>query len=248
MKRFSPFLLCRVNHASDRVPRSSLPAAVCLIVSASFVAFIAAGCGDDESARRVDPPVRVAATESRPAGGPQMGPAHHAGGSPTTAKVVKTGPFEKTFDGIRFSVPAGWNEVENPTPEFVDARFQIPTPHGEVKLTFSSNSGGADVNLERWIGQFQLPPGKRPVIEDLNVDKTSAKWVDLHGQFVGGAMAAGPASSGPIERMLGVAIPLGPRDFYLKLTGTEAAVADVRDAFREFVRTARISSGGSSGK
>ena len=124
-----------------------------------------------------------------------------------------------------FPFPAGWEEVENPTPEFVDARFQIPTPQGPVKLTFSSNAGGADVNIQRWIGQFQLPPGKKPVVEELNVDGTTAKWVDLQGDFSGGAMALGPASSGPVERMLGVAIPLGPRDFYLKLTGTNAAVA-----------------------
>jgi hypothetical protein len=240
MNRILAFLLCQVTNIRAR--QRTLPASAWLILSASLAALVATGCGEDDSARRVDPPVPVAAPP------PKTGSAETAGGSPATVKIIKTGPFERAFDGIRFSVPAGWNEVENPTPEFVDARFQIPTPHGEVKLTFSSNSGGADVNIERWIGQFQLPSGKRPIVEDLNVDKAAAKWVDVHGQFVGGAMAAGPVSSGPIERMLGVAIPLGPRDFYLKLTGTDAAVSDVRDAFREFVRTARISSGGSSGK
>jgi hypothetical protein len=202
---------------------------------AFLAAFVLAGCGEDESVGRTDPPVPVAAREA--------GPAQKPGGSQTAAKVVRTGPFEKTFDGIRFSVPAGWNEVENPTPQFVDARFQIPTPHGEVKLTFSSNAGGADVNIERWIGQFQLPQGKRPSVEEFSVGGATAKWVDLHGEFVGGAMSGGTASNGPIERMLGVAIPLGSRDFYLKLTGSDAAVSDVRDAFREFVRTARLTGG-----
>jgi len=208
-----------------------IAACTCLTV------LVAAGCGEDESVGRTDPPIPVAARET--------GPAPKPGGAQTTAKVVKTGPFEKTFDGIRFSVPAGWNEVDNPTPQFVDARFQIPTPHGEVKLTFSSNAGGADVNIARWIGQFQFPQGKRPSVEEFSVGGTAAKWVDLHGEFVGGAMSGGTASgntasSGPIERMLGVAIPMGPRDFYLKLTGSDAAVSDVRDAFREFVRTARL--------
>lgn len=235
MNHFPLFSPCNVTPAAAAMRRMCLPA-VCLTLSAFLVALVAAGCGDDDSTRRADPPVQVAAPETRPAQNP--------GGSPATAtataKVIKTGPFEKAFDGIRFSVPAGWDEVENPTPEFVDARFQIPTPHGVVKLTFSSNSGGADVNIERWIGQFQLPPGKRPIVETLNVDQAPAKWVDLRGEFVGGAMAGGPTSSSPIERMLGVAIPLGPRDFFLKLTGTDAAVSDVRDAFHGFVRTARI--------
>ena len=82
----------------------------------------------------------------------------------------------------------------------------------------------------------------------MKVAGATARWVDLHGEFTGGGMGAVPVSSGPVERMLGVAIPLGARDFYLKLTGTDAAVSDIRDAFREFVRSARLSSGGSSGK
>jgi hypothetical protein len=217
-----------------------------LVSAVCLAAFIAAGCREDDSTVRPDPPI-VAVPETPPKSKLDSGSLPGGGGSPTV-KVVKTGPFEKTFEGIRFSVPAGWNEVENPTPDFIDARFQIPTPHGALKLTFSSNSGGADVNIQRWIGQFQLPPGKKPLVEEINVDGTPAKFVDLRGEFVGGGMGAVPVTSDRVERMLGVAIPVGSRDFYLKLTGTDAAISDVHDAFREFVRAARISSGGSSGK
>lgn len=210
-------------------------------------AIVAAGCGGDESAARPDPPIESATPNSVPKAGLPTGLAH-GNGAAADAKVVKTGPFDRSFDGIHFSVPAGWQEVENPTPDFIDARFQIPTPHGPVKLTFSSNAGGIDVNLKRWIGQFQLSPDKHPTVGEIKVDGVPARWIDLAGEFNGGGMGAVPASSGPVERMLGVAIPLGGRDFYLKLTGTDAAVTDVRDAFREFVRSARISSGGSSGK
>jgi hypothetical protein len=75
---------------------------------------------------------------------------------------------------------------------------------------------------------------------ELNVGGKKATWVDLQGEFDAGPMAAAN-TSGPIERMLGVAIPLGSRDFYLKLTGSDAAVSDVREAFREFARDARPS-------
>jgi hypothetical protein len=218
------------------------------LLAALSLPLLAGGCGDDGSARQ-DPPVRVATPESAAKDGL---PPHAAlplnPAAAAAPKVVKTGPFDKSFDGIHFSIPAGWEEVENPTPDFVDARFQIPTAHGPVKLTFSSNAGGIDGNIKRWIGQFQLPPDKQPLVGDLKVDSVSARWVDLRGEFTGGGMGAVPVSSGPVERMLGVAIPLGGRDFYLKLTGTDAAVSDIRDTFREFVRSARISSGGSSGK
>jgi hypothetical protein len=231
------FALCKRLYLK-RLRRTLVSAA--LVVSASLVAFFAPGCGDDDSAGRPDPAVPFAEPASKPQSASKTEPQQVAASSQAGTKVIETGPFEKVFDGIRFSVPAGWEELENPTPEFVDARFQIPTPQGSVKLTFSSNAGGADLNIQRWIGQFQLPPGKKAVVDELNVDGTASKWVDLQGEFLGGAMALGPAS-GPVERMLGVAIPLGPRDFYLKLTGTNAAVGNVRDAFREFVRTARIS-------
>jgi hypothetical protein len=80
------------------------------------------------------------------------------------------------------------------------------------------------------------------VIGDLDVAGKKATWVDLQGEFDAGPMNAPAPNAGsalPIDRMLGVAIPLAARDFYLKLTGSDAAVSDVREAFREFARDAR---------
>ncbi len=197
------------------------------------------GCDGGDSARTVHPPVRtVAPTANTTAETP-------ASGAATDHKTLRTGPFEKSFEGINFSVPAGWKEVElSPAQQgFIDARFQIPTPHGDVTLTCSSNAGGIETNVQRWIGQFHPPEGKRPVIGDLDVGGKKATWVDLAGEFDAGPMAgANPGKSGPIERMLGVAIPLGSRDFYLKLTGSDAAVSDIRSAFREFARDGRPAS------
>jgi hypothetical protein len=206
---------------------------------------LVSGCGSGESSHSADPPIQSVARTSGAASAAHAGPAAGETGAgakgPEEKGTVRTGPFEKTFEGIRFSVPAGWKEVELAPAQqgFIDARFQIPTPHGDVTLTCSSNAGGIDTNVRRWVGQFHPPAGKRPVIEEVDVGGRKATWVDLQGEFDAGPMAgaAGPAS--PIDRMLGVAIPLGARDFYLKLTGSDAAVSDVRTAFREFARDAR---------
>jgi len=194
------------------------------------------GCDAGDSARTVDLPVQTVAPAASNASETQ------AHGAATEQKGLRAGPFEKSFDGINFSVPAGWKEVElSPAQQgFIDARFQIPTPHGDVTLTCSSNAGGIETNVQRWVGQFHPPEGKRPVIGDLDVGGKKATWVDLAGEFDAGPMAgANAGKSGPIERMLGVAIPLGSRDFYLKLTGSDAAVSDIRSAFREFARDGR---------
>lgn len=123
---------------------------------------------------------------------------------------------------------------------FIDARFQVSTPHGDVTLTCSSNAGGIQTNIQRWIGQFQLPAGQKPVVEPIDVGGKSATWVDLAGKFSPGPMSGSVKAGAPVERMLGVAVPLGTRDFYLKLTGSAAAVTEIRTSFRDFVRDARV--------
>jgi hypothetical protein len=207
--------------------------------AAAFFAMLAAGCGGDESSSQEPPVPRVPApVHQAESAGPGSGnsPASESGLS-----VLKVGPFNKQFEGIEFSVPEGWKEVALSPQQrgFIDARFQIPTPHGEVSLTCSSNSGGIETNVQRWIGQFQLPPDSKPDVESLPVDGKTATWIDLRGEFAPGPMP-GSGTSGPVERMLGVGIPLGSRDFYLKLTGTDAAVGDIRAAFRKFVRDAKL--------
>ena len=198
------------------------------------------GCDSGDASHGVAPPVpTVAPTANRET----AANTHPAAADP---KALRTGPFEKSFDGIRLSVPAGWKEVElSPAQQgFIDARFQISTPHGDVTLTCTSNAGGIETNVRRWVGQFHAPAGKQPVISDLDVAGKKATWVDLQGEFDAGPMnsrafAPNAGSAPPIDRMLGVAIPLAARDFYLKLTGSDAAVSDIREAFREFVRDAR---------
>jgi hypothetical protein len=203
-----------------------------------FAAMLALLCGCDSGAspRSADPPIKPVVPSS------SAGSSAASQTSTVDQKTLRTGPFEKSFEGIHFSVPAGWKEVELSGAQqgFIDARFQIPTPHGEVTLTCSSNAGGIETNVRRWVGQFHLPAGKRPVMGELDVGGKKATWVDLQGEFDAGPMAAANTpSTAPIERMLGVAIPLGSRDFYLKLTGGDAAVSDVREAFRQFARDAR---------
>ncbi len=190
-----------------------------------------AGCGDSSDGP-VDKPVRVV----DPKGAKEAPPTSKGSG----AKIVKEGPFERSFDGVRFAVPAGWKEVELLPQQqgFIDGRFEIPTPEGTATLTFSSNRAGIESNVRRWIGQFHLDGDRAPATEDITVDGKTAKWIDLKGEFTGGPMAS--PTSETIERMIGVGIPLeGRGDFYLKLTGSDAAIAKIRDDFRHFVTEAR---------
>jgi len=144
------------------------------------------------------------------------------------------------FDGIQFKVPAGWEQIAlSPAQQgMISASFKIPHAGNDVKLTLSSVGGGVNANLQRWSGQFQLPPGETPLQESIRVDKIDAVWLDLRGTFHSGLAANSVAESG--MRMIGVAIPRSPRDFYLKLTGPREQLLKVEDEFRDFVKSARF--------
>ncbi len=193
------------------------------------------GCGDDSPRRAVDVPIPVADEKAKEPASPDK--PSNAGAD----NVIQSGPFRRSFDGISFSVPKGWQEVKLAESQisFIDARFLIETTHGPVELTCLSNRGGIEANMTRWVGQFQLDPDGRKA-DMVDVDGVDASWLDLAGTF--NSSSSGKPGPHPDWRMLGVGIPLGGSDFYLKLNGPKAAVAAVYDDFREFVRTAKIDS------
>lgn len=150
-------------------------------------------------------------------------------GSGTASRV-------KQLTGIRFDVPASWEE--QPESEFYEAKYVIGSESGEMMLTLTTMGGGVEANLERWVGQFQQSPGSRPRRDTLRVDGTSSEWLDVRGTF----RSRVGSRPGPHEdwRLLGVAIPMRPRPFLLKLVGPRAAVSEFEDEFRSFVRSAQL--------
>ena len=138
--------------------------------------------------------------------------------------------------GFTFTLPDGWQQVEL-TPEqqgFVDARFEIDGYGDDVRLTMSTTSGGVEANVERWLGQFQQSPDAVPKQDPLEVNGMTVTWVDVSGEYrgMGGSPQAG-------WRMLAAAFHGAPRDFYVKLTGPEAALAELETPFRAFIESAR---------
>lgn len=199
------------------------------LLSAIFQALILLGfygCHSEFSESKTDLPV------------PEAEPLHleHAKKSMATTQVAG----KKEYDGIQFSIPEGWEEIPlSPAQQgLISASFRIPKVGDNVKLTLSSVGGGIDANLQRWRGQFQLPPGETPTQETIRVDNTDVIWLDLRGTFNSGPAFDTATESG--MRMIGVAIPRSPRDFYLKLTGPREELIKVEKEFRDFVKSARF--------
>lgn len=196
------------------------------------VALCAAGCGEQvEPIVDSDPPLRYA---------PAQRETEDGGGNSASTLKRDGEAYEKRFGGIRFTIPAHWEEQTLP-PElqgFVEAKLTIPTSAGPAELTLTSMGGGVRANLDRWIDQVQPAPGESPTETTLEIDGVEATWIDIRGTFQGriGSGVQSHANWG----ILGVAIPMQPRDFYLKLVGPRAALAEVSDDFRAFAKSARI--------
>ena len=202
---------------------------------------ICVGCGgsgaDDESNEPLIPHADAAEVPGVNLSGPATTSSNT---SSETAKQV--GPFEKKFDGITFSIPDGWREVD-PAPGqggFIDARFLVPSGDVELELTMSSIGGGLEPNVARWMGQFDLKTGESPGIETISAGTVEGRWLALFGTFKG--RSSGRPGPHADWGMLGVGIPMQPRDFYLKLNGPADAVKAVEDAFRKFVQSAQLGS------
>lgn len=194
----------------------------------------AAGClGEPPAPREVPVPIADAPADS--------GELKGTGDGKVAAdpNVIQSGPFPKKFEGITFQVPEGWQEVKlsGGLVGFVDSRFVIPSKEGTVELTCLTSPSGIRENITRWVGQFLLAPdGKQE--ETIDVDGADAQWVDLRGTFNGTASG----KQGPHDdwRMLGVGVPVGSKSLFLKLNGPDAAVAEVRESFRDFVKSGRL--------
>jgi len=162
---------------------------------------------------------------------------------PSVPEVVQTSSQTETasasatgwrkYDGIRFNIPEDWEEVEA---RMVDSKYAVQTTDGRIEITLTSMGGGIDANLNRWVKQMQQIPGESVEEDVLTLDGVEAKLIDVRGTF----SQVSSQSSTSNSRLIGVALPISPRDFYVKLTGPRDAVASYQDNFRAFLKTAEI--------
>lgn len=153
-----------------------------------------------------------------------------------SSSQAKTEPYEATVGGFQFMVPAGWQE-QPPKSQFVLGEFSLTGEGGPARLTVSSAGGGIEANLERWRGQFSRGPnGPEPRESEITFDGQKGTLLELSGSYTDMFGGGQPSRD---WRMLGVAVPMGPTNVFVKLTGPQATVTDQRAAFLRFVESAK---------
>jgi hypothetical protein len=209
------------------------------------------------------PPAKDWQAEKPPAAATTPPPANpHAGmtassGNPHGAMAETTAPkaLEPLPDGrlamgpFSLAAPADWT-IKPVTSSMRAADFQLPAKAGaEAELVVyyfgTTGAGSVDDNLDRWIGQFQQPDGKKSrdvaKIEKVKFGGQDATFVSVSGRYVASAMpGATEAADKPNQSMLAAIVesPSGP--YYFKLVGAKPTVDANAAAFRGMLDSLKV--------
>ena len=129
--------------------------------------------------------------------------------------------------------PENWNEIEGSQFSLIDFEAEHDGQRAAISVTkLAKNAGGVSNNVNRWRGQLGLGEIAEPKLEPFAVDGNAGWFVEMSGTRDGK-----PATTlGVIHTITYRTLP---ETWFYKITGDSAAVMKERDAFREYVRSAR---------
>jgi hypothetical protein len=168
-----------------------------------------------------------------------IGPAARPTGAGTSKPAAPAKP-ETPLD-VGYDAPAGWQKAENPSP-MRKATYRIPAAPGDAEgaeMSVSQAGGSVNMNVERWVGQFQPKVGDAKRAEK-KVGDLKITVIEIHGTFSAGSMGAPGAGGAPKEgwALLGAIVETRTPTFF-KLTGPEKTVNAAKPDFDKLVESFR---------
>jgi hypothetical protein len=153
--------------------------------------------------------------------------ASHADTAPRVTSGAPTRPS--------WQVPSTWKEV--PPSQMLLAKFVVPDsqqPKAEVTvIVLGGDGGGLLPNINRWRRQLKLDPIQNESLAQLTtpleVPGRKAILVDMSGQN----------TNGQPTRIIGAILPTEEQTWFYKLTGDPQIAQQEKDAFVQFVQTAK---------
>ena len=174
---------------------------------------VVAGCGKKQPDETKQAPPELMAQGQAP---------HSVGGSSSVA-------------GIHWKVPAGWSE--QPPRQMRYATYGVPAASGDKEggecgvFFFGAGQGGSvDMNIDRWIGQFEN--AGEPSRSSKEINGLAVTFVEVRGTYVG---MSGPMMASQEKktnyRLLGAIVEAPEGSVFFKFTGPEKTVAAAESAF-----------------
>lgn len=144
-------------------------------------------------------------------------------------------PTVDTASKPTWTVPADWKEGQ--IAQFLVAKFVIGSGDATAAVNVSSlngDGGGVLPNINRWRGQIGLPP-----ISESEQKETPNMFNIAVGETPSFDMDGIDAKTKKPVRLIGVIAPLNGQTWFYKLMGDPAVVAAQKDAFTQFVQSAK---------
>jgi hypothetical protein len=146
---------------------------------------------------------------------------------------------------LTLQAPEKWNRQE-PKSNIIEHEFAIEGEKGQAagRMTISAAGGTIQQNIDRWIGQFAGPDGKKsrekPKIEKKELAGLEVHLVDLSGTYLdsaGGPFARGKVVERKNYRMLAAIVPGGTSigNYFIKFYGPAELVKENEKAFHSMI-------------
>ena len=143
--------------------------------------------------------------------------------------------------------PEKWVRKE-PRTRIVEHEFAVESKKGQDagRVTVMAAGGSVEQNIDRWVGQFALPDGKKtkdkPKIEKKMIAGVPVHIVDIAGTYKdtpGGPFARGKTIDRANYRMLGAIIEGGPSvgNYFIKFYGPQEIVKENEKAFQKMIES-----------
>lgn len=166
----------------------------------------------------------------------ELPPSHPPIGDMSNAAPPPASAASARPDKPAWQVPAGWQEV--PGGDFLAAKFLITgadKAQAAVNVSVSPGDGGGVVgNVNRWRRQLGLAE-----LSEGDIKKLVTPVESPAGKGVLADLTGTDAKTGQKARLVGVILPQASQTWFYKLMGNEQVVGREREAFTQFVQTAK---------
>lgn len=127
-----------------------------------------------------------------------------------------------------WTAPAAWTVTQGSSMR--KGSYAVSGPEGSADisiLAFPGDVGGDLANVNRWLGQLQLPPVADASSALRPIDSNGLHMLVFEGANLG-------------SRMIGVIVPYSGATWFFKILGPDALVAREKPVFLNFLKTVKI--------
>ena len=159
--------------------------------------------------------------------------------------------FAVALSGLTYTAPAAWHS-RPPARSMRVAEFTVPKVQGdsenaELMIYYfgAAGGGGAEANIDRWIGQVQQPDGSPSKAKAKRAERTinglKVTTVDVSGTYTA-EMTPGAAEhyNKAAYRVCAAVVETPEGAYYLKMTGPAKTVAAAQPDYEKFLSSLKF--------